>query len=215
MAGLFHEGYRDRLRLNPFTFFNNTDTFSTFKADGRMVAYSYREKNMAFVNLQINLSELPNADELVMEPMAESYEREVKTQLLIIFLPILIASVLPYLLTQIIFLLAIPAFLLLLAILISRLIVRKAQVKGISLREYDVAYRSGLFWRKTVIVAFSRVQHVEVSSGPLQRKFGLATLKFFTAGGSSVDLKVDGLSTERAEQMRTFIADKLDESISQ
>lgn len=170
---------------------------------------------MAFVNLQINLSELPIADELVMEPMAESYVREVKAQLLIIFLSILIASVLPFLLTQITLLLAVPAFVLLLAIVISRLVIRKAQVKGVSLREFDVAYRSGLFWRKTVIVAFNRVQHVEVSSGPLQRKFGLATVKFFTAGGSSVDLKVDGLSTERAEQMRTFIADKLDESISQ
>jgi len=170
---------------------------------------------MAFVNLQINLSELPVADELVMEPMAASYEREVKTQLLIIFLPILIASVLPFLLTQIMLLLAIPPFVLLLAILISTLVIRKAQVKGVSLREFDVAYRSGLFWRKTVIVAFSRVQHVEVSSGPLQRKFGLSTVKFFTAGGSSVDLKIDGLSTERAEQMRTFIADKIDESITQ
>ena len=170
---------------------------------------------MAFVNLQINLSELPVADELVMEPMAESYVREVKTQLLIIFLLILIASVIPFLLTQIILLLAVPAFVLLLAIVISRLVIRKAQVRGVSLREFDVAYRSGLFWRKTVIVAFSRVQHVEVSSGPLQRKYGLASVKFFTAGGSSVDLKVDGLSTERAEQMRAFIADKIDESIKQ
>ena len=169
---------------------------------------------MAFVNLQIELSTLPVADELVMEPMAESYEREVKTQLLIIFLPILIASVLPFLLTQIVYLLAIPAFVALLTVIISRLVIRKALVKGVALREFDVAYRSGLFWRKTVIVAFNRVQHVEVSSGPLQRKFGLATVKFFTAGGSSVDLKVDGLSTERAEQMRAFIANKIDDSIS-
>jgi len=169
---------------------------------------------MAFVNLQIELSTLPVADELVMEPMAESYEREVKTQLLIIFLPILIASFLPFLLTQIVYLLAIPAFVALLTVIISRLVIRKALVKGVALREFDVAYRSGLFWRKTVIVAFNRVQHVEVSSGPLQRKFGLATVKFFTAGGSSVDLKVDGLSTERAEQMRAFIANKIDDSIS-
>ena len=103
---------------------------------------------MAFVNLQINLSELPIADELVMEPMAESYQREVKTQLLIIFLPILIASVLPFLLTQIIFLLAIPAILLLLSILISRLVIRKAMVKGVSLREYDVPIARGFFGGK-------------------------------------------------------------------
>jgi membrane protein YdbS with pleckstrin-like domain len=166
---------------------------------------------MAFVNLQIDMTALPVADELVMEPMAPAYEREVKVQQLIIWLPLLIISFVPFLLGQFIFLLLIPVVMLLLAAIISRLVIKKSQVKGIALREFDIAYRSGLFWRKTVIVAFSRVQHVEVSSGPLQRKFGLASVKFFTAGGSSVDLKVDGLTAERAEQMRTFIAAKIDE----
>ena len=167
---------------------------------------------MTFVNLQVNTADLPIADELVMEPMAAAYEREVKTQQLFIWLPLLIVSLLPFVLAQFIFLLLIPAFLLLLAIMISRLVIRKSQVKGIALREFDIAYRSGLFWRKTVIVAFNRVQHVEVSSGPLQRRFGLASVKLFTAGGSSVDLKIDGLTSERAEQIRAFIAAKIDTS---
>jgi membrane protein YdbS with pleckstrin-like domain len=59
-----------------------------------------------------------------------------------------------------------------------------------------------------VLLPFNRVQHAEVSNGPLQRKYGLATLKFFTAGGSSVDLKIDGLHKERAEKMRSFIMEK-------
>ena len=166
---------------------------------------------MGFVNLQVVMTDLPVADELVMEPMAPAYEREVKTQQLIIWLPLLIISFVPFLLGQFIFLLLVPVVMLLLATIISRLVIKKSQVKGIALREFDIAYRSGLFWRKTVIVAFNRVQHVEVSSGPLQRKFGLASVKFFTAGGSSVDLRVDGLTAERAEQMRTFIAAKIDD----
>jgi membrane protein YdbS with pleckstrin-like domain len=167
---------------------------------------------MTFVNLQISTADLPMADELVMEPMAVAYEREVKVQQLIIWLPILIVSFLPFLLAQFILLLLIPAFALLLAAIISRLVIRKSQVKGVALREFDIAYRSGLFWRKTVIVAFNRVQHVEVSNGPLQRKFGLASVKLFTAGGSSVDLRIDGLTVERAEQIRAFIAAKIDNS---
>ena len=170
---------------------------------------------MGFVNLQVDMTDLPVADELVMEPMAPAYEREVKTQQLIIWLPLLIISFVPFLLGQFIFLLLVPVVMLLLATIISRLVIKKSQVKGIALREFDIAYRSGLFWRKTVIVAFNRVQHVEVSSGPLQRKFGLASVKFFTAGGSSVDLKVDGLTAERAEQMRTFIAAKIDDPASE
>lgn len=170
---------------------------------------------MAFVNLQIRIRDLPNADELVMEPMAAAYEREVKVQQLIIWLPLLIVSLMPFVLAQFVFLLLIPVVMLLLATIISHLVIKKTRVKGVALREFDMAYRSGLFWRKTVIVAFNRVQHVEVSSGPLQRKFGLASVKLFTAGGSSVDLRIDGLTAERAEQIRTFIAAKIDDSASE
>lgn len=167
---------------------------------------------MTFVNLQISMNDLPITAELDMEPMADAYEREVKVQQMIIWLPLLVLSFIPYLLLQFAFLLLIPAFVLLLAAIISRLVIRKSQVKGIAMREHDIAYRSGLYWRKTVMLAYNRVQHVEVSSGPLQRKFGLASVKFFTAGGSSVDLKVDGLTRERAEQMRAYIIAGKDDS---
>jgi membrane protein YdbS with pleckstrin-like domain len=170
---------------------------------------------MSFVNLQVSLTELPIADELVMEPMAAAYEKEVKVQQLIIWLPILVLSVQPILWTQILPLLLIPVFLLMLAAIISRLVIKKSQIKAVALRESDIAYRSGLFWRKTVIVAFNRIQHVEVSSGPLQRRFGLASIKLFTAGGSSVDLRIDGLTAERAEQMRTLIAEKIESSAAE
>lgn len=170
---------------------------------------------MAFVNLQISTTDLPIADELVMEPMAAAYEREVKIQQLIIWLPLLLVSFLPFLFFDIIFLLLIPVVMLSLAAIISRLVIKKSQVKGIAMREFDIAYRSGLFWRKIVIVPFKRVQHVEVSSGPLQRKFGLASVKLFTAGGTSVDLRIDGLTAIRAEQIRAFIAAKIDPSTTQ
>ena len=166
---------------------------------------------MAFVNQQVNMTDLPNANELEMEPMAESYAREVKVQQLIIWPPLLAVSFVPFLFAQIIFLLLIPVVVLVLATIISRLVIWESQVKGVALREFDIAYRSGLYWRKTVIVPFNRVQHVEVSSGPLQRKFGLASVKLFTAGGSSVDLRIDGLTAGRAEQVRAFIAAKIED----
>ena len=166
---------------------------------------------MAFENLQINLEALPIAAELEMEPMADNYEKEVKTQLLIILLPLIVLSFLPLLLAQRLFLLAIPVLVILLATIISRLVIKKSRLKGIALRKQDMAFRSGLYWQKTVLLAYNRIQHVEVSSGPLQRKYGLSSLKFFTAGGSGVDLKVDGLSSKRAEQVRSFIIEKCGE----
>ena len=146
---------------------------------------------MTFVNLQVNLDDLPSAAELEMEPMAPAYESEVKAQLAMVFLPWLLISFVPLLFSQHRVLLFIPLLILLIAVVVSWLAIRRSRIKGFAMREHDVAYRSGLFWRKTVIVAFNRVQHVEVSSGPLQRKFGLATIKFFTAGGSKLAIGTD------------------------
>ena len=165
---------------------------------------------MTFINLQVSVEDLPAAAGLHMEPMAADYQKEVKLQQLIIWLPLLLVSFAPFLFVQKLFLLLIPLLIALLALTISRLVIRKSQVKGFALREHDMAYRSGLYWQKTVMLAFNRVQHVEVSSGPLQRKFKLASLKFFTAGGVSVDLKIDGLTRDRAEQVRAYILARSD-----
>lgn len=50
---------------------------------------------------------------------------------------------------------------------------------------------SGVVWRQSVAVPKSRVQHIDVSQGPLERSHGLATLSIHTAGThySRVDLR--------------------------
>ena len=75
-------------------------------------------------------------------------------------------------------------------------------------RDLDIVFRSGVFWRSVTAVPFNRIQHVETSTTPLDRKFGLSTLKLFTAGGSKGDLKIDGLGRTVAEQLRVFILAK-------
>ncbi len=168
---------------------------------------------MTFLNLQIDTNDLPQTTDIEMEPMAPAYEREVLTRQLIIWGVLLLVSFIPNLavLSRVkltIDLPLLPLVVLLTALLLIPFRIKQLRVKALALREHDIAYRSGLFWRKTVMLAFNRVQHVEVSTGPLQRKFGLASLKFFTAGGTSVDLKIDGLMRERAEQIREFILQK-------
>ena len=169
---------------------------------------------MAFLNLQIDTDDLPQTADLEMEPMAPAYEREVLTQQLIVWGILFLASFIPYLAAVVgpetlnKYLALLPLAVLLLALLIIPLKIKQVRVKAVAVREHDIAYRSGLFFRKTVMLAFNRVQHIEVTVGPLQRRFGLASLKFFTAGGSSVDLKVDGLMRDRAEQLRAYILDR-------
>ena len=87
--------------------------------------------------------------------------------------------------------------------------------KGYALRDKDIIYKSGVFWRAVIAIPFNRIQHVEKSSTPLDRKFNLATLQLFTAGGSGGDLKIHGLSAKTAEKLRTFILDKVGSSVEQ
>jgi membrane protein YdbS with pleckstrin-like domain len=85
--------------------------------------------------------------------------------------------------------------------------------RGYVLRDKDILFRKGVIWRSVTAIPFNRIQHVETSSTPFDRKFELATLQLFTAGGSSGDLKIDGLGKDTAEQLRVFILEKAGASI--
>ncbi|MEE9438231.1 MAG: PH domain-containing protein [Saprospiraceae bacterium] len=80
--------------------------------------------------------------------------------------------------------------------------------KNYALRQKDLIFNSGLFWKTSTVVPFNRVQHCEVSQGPIDRFFNLAQLKVYTAGGSSSDLSIEGLSPENAHRIKDFIVSK-------
>ncbi len=84
---------------------------------------------------------------------------------------------------------------------------------GYAIRDKDILYKSGVFWQTVTVIPFNRIQHVEKSSTPLDRRFDIATLQLFTAGGSGGDLKIHGLSAETAENLRAFIIDKVGASV--
>ena len=87
--------------------------------------------------------------------------------------------------------------------------------KGYSVRERDIIYKSGVIWRSVTAVPFNRIQHVEKSSTPLDRRYQLATLELFTAGGSGGDLRIHGLPARTAEKLRFFILEKIGSSVEQ
>ncbi|MEM9303061.1 MAG: PH domain-containing protein [Pseudomonadota bacterium] len=174
---------------------------------------SFRGGFMGFRNLQVDEADVPRAAVLELQPMAPAYQKEVRTQQFLTWVPIVLLGFIPSVLvaspsTVKFGLLAIPAFSLLLAAGLVPLILAQARVKAFAVREHDVALRSGLYFRKTVILPYNRIQHAEVSQGPLQRRFGLASLKIFTAGGTSVDLRIDGLEAQRAEDLREYVLER-------
>ena len=90
--------------------------------------------------------------------------------------------------------------------LLGTLYSAKADVnKFYSVREQDISYCSGLFFKKTVTQPITRVQHVELKRGPIDRKIGLAKLQVFSAGGALHTFEIPGLKVSEAEKLRQFI----------
>jgi membrane protein YdbS with pleckstrin-like domain len=59
--------------------------------------------------------------------------------------------------------------------------------------EDGLRIRRGVFWRKVIWIPITRVQHTDVSQGPVQRKYGLGTLTVHTAGTAGASISLDGL----------------------
>jgi membrane protein YdbS with pleckstrin-like domain len=59
--------------------------------------------------------------------------------------------------------------------------------------EGGLRIRRGVFWRKTIWIPITRVQHTDVSQGPVQRKFELAALTVHTAGTAGASISLSGL----------------------
>lgn len=80
--------------------------------------------------------------------------------------------------------------------------------RGFALRERDITYRSGWFNRVTITIPFDKVQHSELSQGPIARMVDLQHLKLFTAGGTG-NLKIAGLDVEQAEKLRSALETRI------
>ena len=92
--------------------------------------------------------------------------------------------------------------------LITILVVAGYRKKSYALRERDVIYNQGLIWHSSTVIPFNRVQHCEISQGPIERWFDLAELKVFTAGGASSDMSIPGLDLETANRLKEYIVIK-------
>lgn len=67
---------------------------------------------------------------------------------------------------------------------------------------------SGVVWRTAVTVPRSRIQHIDVSQGPLERSYGLATLSVFTAGTEFSRVNLPGLDHGIAMSVRDALLPK-------
>jgi membrane protein YdbS with pleckstrin-like domain len=88
----------------------------------------------------------------------------------------------------------------------ERVVGRRFASWGYAEREDDLLVRRGVLFSRLSVVPYGRMQFVDVTAGPLERSFRLATVKMHTAAAAS-DARIPGLEREEAARLRDRLAE--------
>jgi uncharacterized protein len=101
---------------------------------------------------------------------------------------------------------AIAAVVLVLAgIVVAWMLGRRVRAWAFTERADDLIVTRGIMFRRISVVPYGRMQFVDVTAGPLERIFGLATVRLHTAAAAS-DARIPGLAAEDAARLRNQLA---------
>ncbi|MFD1214160.1 PH domain-containing protein [Arthrobacter sp. GCM10027362] len=116
-------------------------------------------------------------------------------------LPLLLrlAGVLPGFELRLAWLLPVPV--LVLALWRGLLIPRQVRAIGYAERDEDLLIRGGIFFQRVMVVPYGRMQYVDVAVGPLERAFGLASVKLHTASPAT-NAAIPGIPAAEAARLR-------------
>ncbi len=161
-------------------------------------------ENVLFKNNAVNVEELPQLNGDNFTKLEQEYLYLKLTSLGIFTFLIYAVLVMLYFVADLPLVLSLAVFTGL-VVLVFIIEIMGFKIKGYALREHDISYKSGLLFFSMTSVPFNRIQHCEVSQGPLARLFDLGSVKVYTAGGSSSDLSISGLTKENAHKLREHI----------
>jgi uncharacterized protein len=85
------------------------------------------------------------------------------------------------------------------------LLQRRVGAWGYLEREDDLLVRRGLLVHRLSVVPYGRMQFVDVTAGPVERSFGLATVRLHTAAAAT-DARIPGLEAAEAARLRDQLA---------
>ena len=92
------------------------------------------------------------------------------------------------------------------ALLGDRFAQRRVRAWAYRERDDDLLVRRGVMIARLSVIPYGRMQFIDVIAGPLERAFGLATVRMHTAAASS-DARIPGLPQEEAARLRDRLAD--------
>jgi membrane protein YdbS with pleckstrin-like domain len=82
---------------------------------------------------------------------------------------------------------------------------RRVRAWSYTERDDDLIVARGVLVRRLSVVPYGRMQFVDVTAGPVERAFRLATVKLHTAAAAS-DARIPGLERDEAARLRDRLA---------
>ncbi|WP_127845709.1 PH domain-containing protein [Psychroflexus aestuariivivens] len=165
---------------------------------------------MVFENIELPITDLPDFKTVNLNGVEKSYKKIIWINTALIFL-LLFAAPIVFLILDFL-----PIWIPITVLTIVSVIFTFQAIeiekgfprKKFGIRQHDIIYQNGYFYFKEIVVPFNRIQHVEVKQGPLSRIFKLYALKLYTAGASSGDLVINGLSKDNAQKLKSKVLAK-------
>jgi membrane protein YdbS with pleckstrin-like domain len=84
---------------------------------------------------------------------------------------------------------------------------RRFRAWGYAERADDLLVRRGVMFSRLSVVPYGRMQFVDVTAGPLERAFGIATVRLHTAAAAT-DARIPGLERDEAARLRDLLAER-------
>jgi membrane protein YdbS with pleckstrin-like domain len=85
-------------------------------------------------------------------------------------------------------------------------VTRRVRAWGYAERADDLLVRRGVMFSRLSVIPYGRMQFIDVTAGPIERLFGLATVQMHTAAAAS-DARVPGLDRDAAAAVRDRLAE--------
>lgn len=169
---------------------------------------------MKFENPEVPYSAIPQFNSIPLQPVELDYKKVLYINWTIVFSILIVSVTTVFILIKSLqnsWLIILVALLLVAFILIVTASIEVGyKNKAWALREKDIIFKKGWLFQSTYIIPFIKVQHCIVNSGPIGRRYGLASIKLNTASSDNIDISIHGLKQETADQLKAFIMTKIE-----
>lgn len=168
---------------------------------------------MSFSNLPIHTEELPEVQAVTLKPIHPDYLKVLRINWALLYAVILAGIVTVFLLSKKLqnpIAISIAGGMYLLAMFMTVIIGTGAcKRKQYAVREKDILYKTGWIFQHMHMVPYNRLQHCVVNMGPVERKYGLASLSLYTAASEGKDITIHGLPQAEAEQLKELVVQQI------